>query len=77
LSNSVGENSSPSKPVKGKDSPRSLNIKALSHALNQIPSSLTPLFQCAISSFFFVVFGSLTIHFSHRQALLHASYSRC
>jgi E3 ubiquitin-protein ligase HUWE1 len=53
LSNSVGENSSPSKPVKGKDTPRSLNIKALSHALNQIPSSLTPLFQCAISLFFF------------------------
>ena len=51
LSNSVGGNSSPSKAGKEKDSPRSLNIKALSHALNQIPSSLTPLFQCAVSVF--------------------------
>ena len=49
LSNSVGDSSSPPKSGKGKDLPRSLNIKALSHALNQIPSSLTPLFQCAIS----------------------------
>ena len=51
LSNSVGGNSSPSKAGKEKESPRSLNIKALSHALNQIPSSLTPLFQCAVSVF--------------------------
>ena len=42
-------NSSPPKTGKEKDLPRSLNIRALSHALNQIPSSLTPLFQCAIS----------------------------
>lgn len=48
LSNAVGGDSS-SKSGKEKDSPRSLNIKALSHALNQIPGSLTPLFQCAIS----------------------------
>ena len=48
LSNAVGGNLSPSKPEKEKDSPRSLNIRALSHALNQIPGSLTPLFQCAI-----------------------------
>ena len=51
LSNSVGGNPSQSKAGKEKDSPRSLNIKALSHALNQIPSSLTPLFQCAVSMF--------------------------
>ena len=76
-SNSVGGNSSPSKAGKEKDSPRSLNIKALSHALNQIPSSLTPLFQCAIPCSILVIFGSLTVCFSHRQALLYASYSRC
>ena len=45
-------NSSPSKAGKEKDSSRSMNIRALSHALNQIPSSLTPLFQCAISPLF-------------------------
>jgi E3 ubiquitin-protein ligase HUWE1 len=49
LSNAVGGSSTPSKSGKEKDSPRSLNIKALSHALNQIPGSLTPLFQCGIS----------------------------
>ena len=49
LSNAVGGNSSPSKPEKEKDSPKSLNIKALTHALNQIPGLLTPLFQCAVS----------------------------
>lgn len=48
-SNSVGGSSSQSKVGKEKDSPRSLNIRALSHALNQIPSSLTPLFQCTVS----------------------------
>jgi len=50
-SNSVGGSSSQSKVGKEKDSPRSLNIRALSHALNQIPSSLTPLFQCTVSAF--------------------------
>jgi len=53
ISNSIGGNSSPSKVGKEKDSPRLLNIRALSHALNQIPSSLTPLFQCAIREFCF------------------------
>ena len=48
-SNAVGGSLSPSKSGKEKDSPRSLNIRALSHALNQIPGSLTPLFQCASS----------------------------
>lgn len=49
LSNSAaGGNASQSKAGKEKDSPRSFNIRALSHALNQIPSSLTPLFQCMV-----------------------------
>lgn len=51
LANSGG-NTSPSKTSKEKDSPRTLNIKALSHALNQIPSSLTPLFQSIVKLFF-------------------------
>ena len=51
LSNAAGGNSLPSNAEKEKDSPKSRNIRALSHALNQIPSSLTPLFQCAIFVF--------------------------
>lgn len=50
-SNSFGGGLLLSKVGKEKDSPKSRNIRALSHALNQIPSSLTPLFQCAISVF--------------------------
>lgn len=72
-----GGSTSPSKTAKEKDSPRSLNIKALSHALNQIPSSLTPLFQCAIPLSNFGRSQKLTIHPSHRQAVFHASHSRC
>jgi E3 ubiquitin-protein ligase HUWE1 len=49
LSNLAGGSSLPPKSGKEKDPPKTLNIRALSHALNQIPSSLTPLFQCAIS----------------------------
>ena len=76
-SSSAGGSSSPSKVGKEKDSPRSLNIRALSHALNQIPSSLTPLFQCAIPLFGLGHSRGLTMYLSYRQALLHPSYPRC
>ena len=75
-SNSAGGKSSQSKVGKEKDSPRSFNIRALSHALNQIPSSLTPLFQCMVvlsSS----LSGDLTICCSYCQVVLYASHSRC
>lgn len=77
LPNLVGGNSSPSKAGKGKDSSRSLNIRALSHALNQIPSSLTPLFQCTVSCYVLAILGKSHNCFSHRQALLYASCSGC
>ena len=66
LSNAVGSPSSATKSGKEKDSPRSLNVKALSHALNQIPGSLTPLFQCAISLKSLLSSENLTVYLSHR-----------
>lgn len=76
LSNSAGGNSSQSKTGKEKDSPRSFNIRALSHALNQIPSSLTPLFQCmgVLSS---PLSKDLMILCSYCQVVLYAPHSRC
>jgi E3 ubiquitin-protein ligase HUWE1 len=36
---------SPKKDEKQESTPRSLNVKSLSHVLNQVPSTLAPLFQ--------------------------------